>query len=100
MGKGGMKGFHELELQGFVEYWGLDHESYQALTSLPMHAQIDTMAKFSPKPGTRDVKGLFMSFLRSMSVPMGGMGGMGGMKGCGGKGFGAPMRPMGGRIAQ
>merc|ERR1712039_483707 len=108
--KGGMKGGgckgaffnqqHELECQGFIEFWGLDPEAYQALRSLPLQAQSDTMQKFSPKAGTRDVKGLFMSFVRSMSTGEKGFGG----KGLGFTGFAPPaavMRPLGGgRIAQ
>merc|ERR1712124_32299 len=92
-GKGGPKG-HEAELQGFIQYWGLDHEVYQAISNLPLQVQIETMKKFSPKPGTRDIKRLFMGFLKSMSDPM-----LSGDQGAGGKGSDpvATWRPLDGR---
>lgn len=88
---------HEIERVGFIEHWGLDHECFQALSQLPMEAQTDTMAKFSPKAGTRDVKGLFMSFLRSMRTPPPGVGF--GSKGGYGKGYHvvAPVAPPNGK---
>merc|ERR1712232_1309237 len=49
--------------------------AHQALVSLPLQAQLDTMEKFQPKPGTRDMKRLFMGFLKSMGSPMQGVNG-------------------------
>merc|ERR1712039_41057 len=55
------------------------------LAGLPYPSQADIMARFAPKAGTRDVKGLFMGFVRSVSGPLPAAAAYGPGKGAGGK---------------
>merc|ERR1712224_1091712 len=51
----------------FCAHWGLDDECLAALTGLPIAVQNDIIGKFAPKATTRDVKRLFMGFVRSQA---------------------------------
>merc|ERR1712187_163907 len=53
------------DIFAFAEHWGLDEESVEGLGSMPEEVQLDIMATFAPRDTTRDVKNLFMSFLKS-----------------------------------
>eukprot|EP00747_Dinoflagellata_sp_TGD_P003109 gnl/TRDRNA2_/TRDRNA2_106936_c0_seq2.p1 gnl/TRDRNA2_/TRDRNA2_106936_c0~~gnl/TRDRNA2_/TRDRNA2_106936_c0_seq2.p1 ORF type:complete len:467 (+),score=96.22 gnl/TRDRNA2_/TRDRNA2_106936_c0_seq2:76-1476(+) len=56
------------DIDQFVAHWGLDHEASSALEMSPPEVISEVLDTFSPKPGTRDVKSLFMGFLRSVSA--------------------------------
>merc|ERR1712039_987459 len=51
----------------FADHWGLDEEAVEGPGSMPEEVQLDIMATFAPRDTTRDVKNLFMSFLKSRS---------------------------------
>lgn len=55
------------EVIQFGEAWGLDQECGAILASQPPEVQRATLDRFRAKEGTRDVKGLFMSFIKSLS---------------------------------
>lgn len=54
-------------LNQFVTSWQLDNDCVQALEGLPADAQQRIMNEFAPRPGTRDVTSLFLSFVKSVT---------------------------------
>merc|ERR1719199_472970 len=56
------------EVEQLVQTWGLDEECVAALASQNPDVQRALLDRFEPKETTRDVKGLFMSFLRTLSM--------------------------------
>mmetsp|Transcript_97484 Transcript_97484/g.176079 ORF Transcript_97484/g.176079 Transcript_97484/m.176079 type:complete len:559 (-) Transcript_97484:176-1852(-) len=70
----------EQAVHDFASHWGLDEECVAALSGQPADIQQDMLERFQPREGTRDVKHLFMGFLRS-KVQGGAPGGKGKSKG-------------------
>jgi len=59
------------EINEFVQTWGLDLECWDSLSAQPLDVRRAVMARFKPRQGTRDVKNLFMGFLKSMRTGVG-----------------------------
>eukprot|EP00930_Biecheleria_cincta_P066580 TRINITY_DN5274_c0_g1_i1.p1 TRINITY_DN5274_c0_g1~~TRINITY_DN5274_c0_g1_i1.p1 ORF type:complete len:428 (-),score=74.69 TRINITY_DN5274_c0_g1_i1:81-1364(-) len=60
----GMPGHEDAQL--FVDSWGLDADSVAVLENLPPSALQEVLAGFAPKPGTKDVNGLFRKYAASI----------------------------------
>jgi hypothetical protein len=69
-GKGrpaGAAGSHEADVMQFLRTWQLDSECESMMLQAPISVQREMMSTFSPKAETRDVKRLFIGFLKSIS---------------------------------
>lgn len=89
----GIPGVSEEEVTQFSLSWDLDMECVTALLGQPQEVVTHVMQTFRPKPGTRNVKSLFMGFLKSILT--GGVGQQGGIAGAAG-GWGAGAGASGG----
>jgi hypothetical protein len=95
---GGPKSYQQ-ELFEFGQAWGLDEECGAVLARQSPDVQRALLDRFQPKGGTRDIKGLFMSFVRSLSGSQpetkgsgyGAKGGKAVKGGKDGKGYGGPV---------
>eukprot|EP00438_Fugacium_kawagutii_P036767 Skav205323 [mRNA] locus=scaffold3444:317082:318994:- [translate_table: standard] len=75
----------ESDILAFTEQFGLDEECMIQLKQQQPSVVRDVIASFRPKPETENVRSLFLSFLRSVSISHSGKG-KGGFKGKDGKG--------------